>query len=1146
MSDASGKARIELTAIDSASAVLALVKGKADDLTKSADSIKSAWSAGLLDSFTKGPALAVVGIMGGIAAGATAAGAYLVKLGLDAASSQAGLKGMAETTGATVEGLSSLRTIAKLGGTDMESLAGAFTKLAKNVTTGGDDVKRGLTAIGLSQKELQGLSTDQMFLKITKALDGYRDGAEKTALAQVLMGKSGAAMLPVMKDIAEAGDLVVKTTLRQAIEADDLEKNIKRLTMAKEAWKKVVGSELVPVLGDVVQVLLKLQTETNGTLKTAKDLAADGSIRKWAESGVIGVAYLIDIVQGAWGAFKAFGAGIAGLLAGSTTVLGGLAESSVAIIKGEYGKLPGIVRGASAGIVEITKAVGADIGKNLFPDQLLSDRFKKQFADSAQSAKDFAENMRYTGDTSKKAIVGIGEKAKETEPKVNALGKALDDLFNKLNNSGGDDALLKQQALLAKALQSGAIGWGKYADGMSKAFLQSKTFTDGNKEIADSLKVNEDLLNKNRQAVEDAAQAMVLGNTELTNEIAGLGKTRLERELYNLSLQKTSALRRIDATLTGDEHDLRVKEVDDLYAAREAMLTQRDAIEQNQAAWGSLGATTEAFFSDLFQHGASAFGNLWSTIKKFFADVAAKFATRFVLNAIFGASGGGGGGDFLSSLFGGGSGSGGGGSAGGLSALSLKSLLPESLTSALSSLALPAMVAMAGAALGKALSGGFEIFKGSGEIIGALFGGVVSGILNRVFGHKDGFKIDNSTVGIGNPASHFTPSALGAFDYSGRGVNNSDFAPLTKKINALDSYIATNLLGPDLLAKVKANIQNLHNSPSWNNLDKAGVEAGTSAFLKQRYSTVFESIDTSVAEMIRTFDGSSDELIAFIDKLSQSAYVVKKVNDEVPGMNLSIKAFIGMSDAAKQAFTQLAYSLSLFDTDTAASVDALIKQSAAGVIGAYNSQVEAVLLLKKGLASGTTSIEQFAAGVGNVATAYAAATAKLAEIKAALAGLFSDSRDVFLTGGMSNEEKYAYLQKQAAADYELLTKATSIEEIDRLTRKIDANQRAAFSLLTPEQQRAASGEFVDANRRVEQTSTDRLTTAGNAMDKQNAAIKTAIKEGLAEYAAAAKEAADKQLAAANTQQGAANTRREVDIIFTANIPGQLQTTEVGG
>ena len=146
--------------------------------------------------------------------------------------SAAGLQQLSERTGATVEGLSALAAVAKLSGTDTESLATGLQKLAKSMNDaehGGEKNIEAFRAIGISVDELKGKKPDEVFLLISNRLAEYADGAGKTALAMQLLGKSGANLLPVAKDLADIGEYQVKVTREQAAIADEYEKNLVRL-----------------------------------------------------------------------------------------------------------------------------------------------------------------------------------------------------------------------------------------------------------------------------------------------------------------------------------------------------------------------------------------------------------------------------------------------------------------------------------------------------------------------------------------------------------------------------------------------------------------------------------------------------------------------------------------------------------------------------------------------------------------------------------------------------------------------------------------------------------------------------------------------------------------------------------------------------
>ena len=460
---------------------------------------------------------ALIGV--GVGLSVIGAGKFLASLVMDVAEAQAGLLKMSQVTGATVEGLSAIRGMAKLTGTDMESVGTAMVKLAKNVETGSAATEKGLNAIGMSTKDLQGLKSDEMYKKIADTLNQYEEGAKKTAVATELMGKAGAQQLPLMKALAENGDLVAKTTTEQAEQAEHLERNITRLSMAQQAWKKIVGAELVPVLDSVVSVLIKMQTESNGTLDAAKKYSADGSIKSWAQSAAIAVAYVIDFLLGLKAVFVVVGSALAAFAASSVQALGGIADLLIAVVKGQYSSIPGIVKSTLAAVSTIVQAAGEDIS-DAWSKTRVVDKLRDQFQDDAQDAGEALDKV-------KKKIGALGETAGASVEKINALGKALNELLNKLNNPDIDAALVKEQELLTKAFQVGALGLNSYVRAMSLAILESKTFKDANEAIAKSLSENEAIIQTNRQAIEDAAKSVADGNLQLTNEIATLGMTTL-------------------------------------------------------------------------------------------------------------------------------------------------------------------------------------------------------------------------------------------------------------------------------------------------------------------------------------------------------------------------------------------------------------------------------------------------------------------------------------------------------------------------------------------------------------------------------------------------------------------------------------------
>jgi len=242
-------------------------------------------------SATKALGMAIVGISAGVGINT------LVSKFESVTQSLAGLKDMSEKTGASVENLSALAGVAKMTGQSMDLVEGGITRLSKALA-GADDESKGaahaLAEVGLSAENMRKMDPAEAYKLIADKLNEYRDGLGKTAWAQDVFGKSGAEQLVILKALAESGDLVAKSTTEQANEAREYIRTVNQLTAAKDALYKVIAVQVLPVVSDLVKVLLGAKNETTGVQKAVKDLAADGSIRSWAETGAMAVAHLLD------------------------------------------------------------------------------------------------------------------------------------------------------------------------------------------------------------------------------------------------------------------------------------------------------------------------------------------------------------------------------------------------------------------------------------------------------------------------------------------------------------------------------------------------------------------------------------------------------------------------------------------------------------------------------------------------------------------------------------------------------------------------------------------------------------------------------------------------------------------------------------
>ena len=190
-------------------------------------------------------------------------------------------------TGATVESLSALSSIGKLTGTSTETIADAMNKMAKNTSAANEESKgaaAALKALGIDFNNFVGMTPDQKMLAVAEAMSHFQDGSGKSAAAMALMGRSGAELLPYMKDLAEAGELHARVTTQQAQTADEFNDNLVKLKGSSEAWKKSMTMELLPALRDITIALLEAKSSSADTGSSIGGFLSE-SLR-WAAASV--------------------------------------------------------------------------------------------------------------------------------------------------------------------------------------------------------------------------------------------------------------------------------------------------------------------------------------------------------------------------------------------------------------------------------------------------------------------------------------------------------------------------------------------------------------------------------------------------------------------------------------------------------------------------------------------------------------------------------------------------------------------------------------------------------------------------------------------------------------------------------------------
>lgn len=211
--------------------------------------------------------------IGSVSKGLTAAGAALSAIGVpfamaakSALDNADAMGKMAQKAGTSVEFLSSLSHAAQLSDISTEELQKSLVKLSSKLQDAGEGkaaAERLFKGLGIAATDSEGRlrSVEQVFPAIAQALAGMEDGAEKTALAVDLFGKSGADLIPLLN--AGAGGIAamraesdrfgqtISTSTAKA--AEELNDNITRLGNSISGFfNAIISSPIVGALADIV------------------------------------------------------------------------------------------------------------------------------------------------------------------------------------------------------------------------------------------------------------------------------------------------------------------------------------------------------------------------------------------------------------------------------------------------------------------------------------------------------------------------------------------------------------------------------------------------------------------------------------------------------------------------------------------------------------------------------------------------------------------------------------------------------------------------------------------------------------------------------------------------------------------------------
>lgn len=611
----------------------------AQDVQKSAKQASDAVD-GIVKAFGAIAAVATVGI--GIKG--------LTDLVTGAIDAQAQLSKLAQSTGATVESLSAMKTAATLTGTGIDQVANGLEKFSKAIITaqsGTGAAAQALEALGFSAKTFatQFESSDQALLAVAQRLNDYSDGIGKTAAAQELLGKSGAQLLPFLTELAQRGTDAAKVTTQQAAVAEDLSKAWIELTSSSKGLWNTIATQITPALDGLVRGFLAVLNQGGGLKGFINGLASDGTLASWAQQGAVIIAKLADsfvdgahIVKGFIDLFLSVGdivAGVARQVAGGLQILTGNITGGLATVKAGTD----IIKNGFTNVANAASALWNIKPSTTFQDAVTTaiinvdllgegaDKAALKFGDAAAvintAFTDAIANATKLITDAQTAIANLisGDVTTKAEQAFTALANSP--AWDKLTQHQQDivaDAYLEASAFEKQAtnFKAWADAAGKYADSVRKGF------EDWQKQVSDTTQSFSDFIDK----INAEASAVNLEGTARERTLALL---KLEKEY------REGLIPSMDGYLD------RVNKINGAFNNLDAQNAIKKQTEEFNRSWtDAFKSVTDGFASfvgDLVQNGNSAFKDLWNNFKVWALEAFAKIAAQqIILNITAGTS----------------------------------------------------------------------------------------------------------------------------------------------------------------------------------------------------------------------------------------------------------------------------------------------------------------------------------------------------------------------------------------------------------------------------------------------------------------------------------------------------------------------------
>jgi hypothetical protein len=291
-----------------------------------------------------------------IASGISKAASAVWDLANDVASTADAIDKQSQKLGISAEAYQEWDAILQHSGTDISSMTAAMKTLTNAVTDGTDDQTAAFAALGISVQDAAAMSQEDLFSAVITGLQDMEEGADRSAIATDLLGRSATEMGALLNTSAEDTEAMREAVhelggvmSNEAVAAGAaFEDALQDLTTIGEGFKNAVGSAVLPYITEAMTAITD-GFKNDGIAGMAE--AAVVLMNKFANQIRASVPQLVSTAAEMMNKFAAY---IQANMGGMVT--SGL-KSTVQMVAGIAEGLPNLLQSAGNMVLTLAKGV---------------------------------------------------------------------------------------------------------------------------------------------------------------------------------------------------------------------------------------------------------------------------------------------------------------------------------------------------------------------------------------------------------------------------------------------------------------------------------------------------------------------------------------------------------------------------------------------------------------------------------------------------------------------------------------------------------------------------------------------------------------------------------------------------------------------